>query len=68
MEKAKGIATENFSVKGKWGKLTSLPGHITESIENGIKKAGGKNQHEVVVDPSRIYGYGHTKTGFGRKG
>jgi len=68
MEKAKGIATENWSVKGKWGKLTGLPGHVVDTIGDRIQEKRGKGPEKVVVDPGRIYGYGHIKTGFGRQG
>ncbi|WP_299872428.1 hypothetical protein [uncultured Cocleimonas sp.] len=66
MEKAKGIATENWAVKGKLDQLKSLPGHVVESLGEKVQELRGKGQHKVTVDPSRIYGYGHIRTGFGR--
>jgi hypothetical protein len=59
LEKAKGIATENWSVKGKFDKLTDLPGHMTELMGDKIESWLTTPEKPVVVDKSRIVGIGY---------
>ncbi len=59
MEKAKGIATENWSVKGKFQKITGLPAHLTEMMDQKIEGWMGNPQTPPPqVDKSRIVGIG----------
>lgn len=60
MEKAKGIATENWSVKGKFQKITGLPSHLAEIMDEKIEGWVGDPQKPLVVDKSRIQGIGST--------
>jgi hypothetical protein len=57
LEKAKGIAVENWHVKGKLGKLADLPNHVVEVIGTGIIEKLSKPDDVPLVDKSRIIGY-----------
>ncbi len=61
-EKAKGIATENWSVKGKFGKLADMPNHIVEVMGEKIVGVISAPTQPVVVDKSRIVGMGVVQT------
>jgi len=57
MEKAKGIAVENWHVKGTVRKLIDLPNHVVSEISTGIAAAISTTDKPPVVDKARIIGY-----------
>jgi hypothetical protein len=61
LEKAKGIATENWSVKGTFGKLADLPNHVVETMGGKITAAISEPKKDVV-DKSRMIGLGYVQT------
>ncbi len=64
-EEPEGIATENWSVKGKFQKVTGLPAHITEMMDQKIESWMGNPQTPPPeVDKSRIVGIGPNGYGY----
>jgi hypothetical protein len=62
LEKAKGIATEHWSVKGKLGKLADLPNHVVETMGQKISATLSTSDKPELVDKSRIIGMGYVQT------
>lgn len=58
LEKAKGIAEENWSVKSKFSKLTGLKQHVQDSIADKIDNWVAKPEKPPKVDKLRIVGFG----------
>ena len=60
MAQAKRIVVENYCVKSGFSKATALPGHIKDSMLEKIESVISKPDKGIVVDKSRIVGFGST--------